>query len=323
MLQILNVIAPIYLLIGAGYAMTSFGPLKKEDARGLGRFVLNLALPALIIRSLAQNAIMDVFNPTYLAAYFLGTAAAIGSGYLWFKMISRQDPLTSTFNVIGMSCANSGFIGYPILLLILPSIAGTALALNMLVENLLIIPFLIYMAERDRDAGSGVAAMGRTAMTGVLRRLATNPVVIGIVTGLALSLGGLRLPAAIMKSIDLLAVASGAASLVVIGSTLVGTPIKHNSIHILPTVFGKLLIHPLLVWVSIAFVTTAGLPALEPQYSLAAVTMAATPMMGIYTTLAQAYGREDASALNMLVATILSFFTLSGLLWGMGASLTH
>ena len=57
-----------------------------------------------------------------------------------------------------------------------------------------------------------------------------------------------------------------------------------------------------------------GLPALEPSLRWAAVISAAVPMMGIYPILAQAYGQEDVGAGAMLVTTVASFFTLSGLL---------
>jgi len=39
------------------------------------------------------------------------------------------------------------------------------------------------------------------------------------------------------------------------------------------------------------------------------------PMMGIYTALAQRYGYEDMGAAASLVTTVLSFFTISALLW--------
>jgi malonate transporter len=38
------------------------------------------------------------------------------------------------------------------------------------------------------------------------------------------------------------------------------------------------------------------------------------PTMSIYTILAQIYGREELAAAAMLVTTICSFFTISGLL---------
>lgn len=312
MLQILNVIVPIYVLIGIGYVMTRFGPFKKDDMRILGKFVLNLALPALIMRSLSQHAIQDVLNLSYLTAYFLGTAAMIALGYLWCLVKARQDMLTATFHVIGMSCTNSGFIGYPILLLVLPAIAGNVLALNMLVENLLIIPFLLFMAERGRNADTGGSMILST-----LYGLRYNPVVIGIVGGVLLSLTGLSLPPFVARSIDLCASASSAASLFVIGGTLVGISLKKESLHAAPVIIGKLILHPLLVLGAVMLIGHAGMTPLEPNYQMSILLMAATPMMGIYPTLAQAYGRAQSSAVSLLLATLVSFFTLSAFLWVM------
>ena len=48
---------------------------------------------------------------------------------------------------------------------------------------------------------------------------------------------------------------------------------------------------------------------------MAAILMAAMPMLFIYPILVQIYGQEDFSAAALLVATVASLFTLSGLLW--------
>ena len=316
MMQILNVIVPIYILIAIGYGMTRFGPFKKDDMRALGKFVLNLALPALIVRSLALNSIHDVFNLTYLFAYLLGTGVMIAAGFLWCRVKASQDALTATFNVIGMTCANSGFIGYPILLLVLPAIAGNVLALNMLVENLLIIPFLLFMAERGRNQNTGGMMILDT-----LYRLRYNPVVLGIVVGVVCSVLRVPFPPFLTRCIDLFASASSATSLIVIGGSLVGIALKQESLQSAPVIIGKLILHPLLVFMALRVCSYAGLAPIGADYQLAIVVMAATPMMGIYPTLAQAYGRESASALNLLLATLLSFFTLSALLWFMQAQM--
>jgi hypothetical protein len=39
--------------------------------------------------------------------------------------------MASIFQSMGMSCSNSGYVGYPILLVAMPAIASTALALHM------------------------------------------------------------------------------------------------------------------------------------------------------------------------------------------------
>jgi predicted permease len=64
----------------------------------------------------------------------------------------------SAISAMGMSCGNSGYIGYPLALLVLGPIAGVALALNMLVENLLMIPLTLALAEISFGKGPAVLA---------------------------------------------------------------------------------------------------------------------------------------------------------------------
>jgi malonate transporter and related proteins len=42
---------------------------------------------------------------------------------------------------------------------------------------------------------------------------------------------------------------------------------------------------------------------------------AAMPMLGIYTILAQKHGHEEVAAAALLATTVVSFITLSALLW--------
>ncbi|WP_458766336.1 hypothetical protein [Cupriavidus basilensis] len=88
---------------------------------------------------------------------------------------------------------------------------------------------------------------------------------------------------------------------------------------IVPIVVGKLVLHPLCVLLAITLLPMLGLPEIDRSLSAAAVLMAAMPMMGIYATLGQAYGQEDFSAVTLLITTIASFFTLSALLFLLGA----
>ena len=75
-------------------------------------------------------------------------------------------------------------------------------------------------------------------------------------------------------------------------------------------VVGKLLIHPLIV-----FITFYLMPGIDPLYMVGAVLFAASPMISIYPLFGQRYGLGGISAAAMLVATVASFFTLSLTIW--------
>ena len=294
MLDILAITGPIYIAILLGIVTTRAGLFAKADMRVLGKFVINLALPALLFNALAQRPIRDILVPSYFLAYLAGLSAT-----------------ASTFYVMGMSCSNSGFVGYPVLLLTLAPVAGVALALNMMVENLVMIPLLLVLAEQGRGGGGKwYRLVGQS-----LLRLAGNPMVIGLLAGLAVSVLGWKLPDPVARTVNLFAMSSSALSLFVIGGTLVGLPMQGMARRVLPITFGKLLIHPLAVLLAILALPLIGMPALAPSLRMAAVLLAAMPMLGIYATLAQAHGHEDFSAAALLVTTAASFLSLSGLLW--------
>ena len=100
-----------------------------------------------------------------------------------------------------------------------------------------------------------------------------------------------------------------------IGGTLVALPMRGLGSKVAPIAVGKLMLHPLAVGLAVLALPALGMPVLDPALRAAAVLTAAVPMMGIYPIFAQAYGHEDVGAASMLVATVASIFTLSGLLW--------
>ena len=111
MLDILAITSPIYLVVLAGYLATRSGVFNRADMAVFGKFVLNLALPALIFNALAQRHISDVLHPTYLLAYLGGSLLSMTTAYLIGRRLCGWNGTRSTFLAMGVSCSNSSFIG--------------------------------------------------------------------------------------------------------------------------------------------------------------------------------------------------------------------
>lgn len=310
MIEILGITSPIFLIILIGYVVTSRGLFAKSEIQTVGKFVINLALPALVFKALSVCKIADILNTSYLFAYALGSFVALGVGYGWGWLVAGRKPLASAFYAMGSSCSNSGFVGFPILLLTVPSIAGVTLSLNMMVENFLIIPLLLVMLEQTRYGTGGWKTLKK-----LLIKLATMPLIIAMVAGFLASYFALVLPPILSRTIDMISAASGALSLFVIGGALVGLPIGKVGKSIIPIMVGKLIIHPLGVAGGLALLSLFGLLPLEREVRMAAILSAAMPMMSIYSTLALQYGQEEYASVAQLFTTIASFFTLSAFLW--------
>jgi len=212
---------------------------------------------------------------------------------------------------MGMSCSNSGYVGYPILLLTMPHVAAVAAALNMMVENLIILPLSFVLADREVHAHLPLKDMLISSGS----RLARNPMILAMIAGTFVSFAGWRLPEILTRTTALFASSSGAVSLFVVGGVLVGNSLHGMVRSAVPITAGKLILHPLAVSGMAFLAFRIGLPRLEPKLLTAIMLSAAMPMLGIYTILAHHYGQEAKSAAALLLATTVSFFTLSGLLW--------
>ncbi|RBI85457.1 transporter [Rhodosalinus halophilus] len=311
MLEILAITFPIFALVALGYGSVRFGAFQPSDMRALGLFVMNVALPALLFNAVAERSLTETLSPAYLSVFLAGGLATIVVTWLWHTA-RGTGPARKAIAVMGSTCPNSGYVGYPLMLLLLPEQAGLILAMNLVVENFVLIPLTLLLLEgsRPRD-GAGLWSRLSALFWGVIRR----PMVLGLIAGVAVSLAGLSLPSGFTRLLDLLAQSTGAIALFVIGGSLVGLPIKGNRSLAAEIVAGKLLVHPALTALALVFLPLAtGLPLINPDLQMAVILSAAMPMFGIYALLAQDYGHEGIASLALLGATAGAFFTLTGLL---------
>lgn len=302
MLSILSITIPVYLLIGLGYLAARRGWFAAAEMRVFGRFVIQFALPALVFQALAQRPFSEILNGRYLFAYAAGSLLVLLGGWFVARRVQGRGAAFSALFGMGMGFSNSGFVGYPIALQVLGPNAAVALALCMLVENVLLLPLTLALAE-----GNSAARAWHGVLRQALVRLAKNPLILAIAAGLAVSLLGLEIPAPVAKGVGLLAGASTALALFVIGGSLKGLQLRGQLRGVGVVALGKLLLHPLAVLALGHLV-----PVAEPLRT-AAVLFAAMPMLSIYPILAQPHGEESFCAAALLLATVLSLLTVS--LW--------
>lgn len=311
MTTILAIIFPIYATIALGYFVVAKGWFSASEMRSFGRYVMNIALPALIFNAVASRDFSEVFQPDYILVFGLGGLATIAMSYLFFTL-RGTDPQRRALGVMGSTCPNSGFIGFPIMLLVFPDLASGILTLNLLVETLFLIPIcLVLMELADKNNSQSI---GRQITT-VLLNLVRMPIMIGLGLGLIASLINLTIPAPFNRFIEMLAASAGALSLVVIGGSLVGLPLHGNRSLAAQITATKLILHPALVALSIIVLTAFGLIQLSPDMRSAVILSAAIPMFGSYAVFAQKQKLEGAASLAILGATTGGFFTLSLLLF--------
>lgn len=308
-MNIVDATLPIFVLIAIGFGAGRFGLVTREDFAALGKFVVTFALPALVFKSLAARPIAETFQPAYMAAYALASVGLLFGAWTFLRVARGTGGAEAAIRAMGMVCPNSGFVGYPIMLLSFPDIAGLVLALNMAVENLLVIPLALTLAEAGKHSGaSALSALGK-ALSNVLRM----PLVLGLIAGLAWSAVGLPVPGLLARPIDILAASSAALSLFVIGGLLAQAPLSSLDAAVAGVTFGKLVLHPLAAMASMALFSSTGFVIASHDMRVALLLTAALPIMGIYPILGMRYGSGQLAAFAVAATVALSFLTINGL----------
>lgn len=307
---VLGITLPIYIVVALGYLTTRRGVFAPAELLVMGRYVLNIALPALLFHATASRDIAQILHPGYMVTMAVAGLVTAALTFAWFTL-TGADRTRRAAGVMGATCPNSAFVGYPVMLLAFPDQAGLVLALNTTVENLLIIPLSLVLFELSKaDAKGSLARQIAKALRGVLAR----PYMIGLILGLAWSLTGLTLPDVADRTLTVLGASAAALSLFVIGGTLSGLPLEGNRPAAIQTALAKLLLHPAIMALMVLLVPLTGL-ALSPEMAAIAILSAAMPIFGIYTILAQDIGRQGMAALAITLTTIGGFATISAALW--------
>ena len=305
MVSVLSITLPIFLLIGLGYVATMRGLTTKENIRGIGVFVLRFALPALIFRALSQRAMADILDLRYLTIYGIGSLSAFAVMFFYCRIAESRSTRFSAMSALGVSCSNSGFVGFPAAVLVVGAPAVVALSMSMLIENLVIIPLALGLAESDGRKDSRRFQI----LVYVFRRLTRNPMVLAIVFGAAASAARLHLPEPLLRAIDLLANASSAAALFGVGGALAGLGLNEVDGDVGRIVAAKLCLHPLLIFAGLVL-----LPGLAQPLTKSMLIFAAAPMLSVYPLVAQPYQFERKAAAALLGGTIFAFFSMSAVL---------
>jgi len=299
--KILETTAPIYLIIAGGYLSVRLGLFEQRDTRALGRYVAAFCIPALLFDALSSRPLAEIANLRYLGAYGAASMAVLLATFRVQTSLRRQPAPKAAIQGLGMSSSNSAFIGYPIAAQAFGHPAAVALALNMILENGIMLPLALALA------GSGdLRTRSFSRFADSLRGLERNPMMLALVAGFAVSAFGIPLPAVVTRTVRLVSSAASPVALFVIGGSLVGLSLQGMRRDVGAIVAGKLLLHPLAVLAAMCLVAP-----IDPTLAQSGVILAAAPMMSIYAVLGQRYELQGLCAAALLATTTVSFVSIS------------
>ena len=303
--SVLQIVAPVFVIIAAGYAALRLGYLEAGALVGLSAFVLRVALPALVFNALAGAPIGQTMDARYLAGYCAGSLAVFTVGYLWARRDGRR---RASARCRGWACrsATAGRVGFPIGALVIGAGAAPILAQTMIVENMVMLPIGLTIAEMAGARNGSLAAV----LAGIGRTLIRNPLLIAIAAGIAVAASGISLPYVAARPVALVGTAAVPLALFVVGGRLAQLGKGGGEAgEVARIVAGKLAGHPLAVGAALML-----MPGLDPVLLAGGLLFAAAPMMSIYAIFGARFGMAELSATALLVATVCACVTMTVLI---------
>lgn len=302
----LAVVVPIFALIFAGWLVRRLGVMDGRGMSELNRYVVWLALPALLFDITAHAHRVDVWRPGFIAAYGVSVAAVF---VLTVLLRIRAQPLADAA-VMGLAAAygNVAYMGIPVMAAVL----GASGVMTAMIATLITVCALFSVAVVMIEAGLQSEVRLHHLFLKVGRSVIRNPLIVAPVLGALAALTGLAVPDPVEKALKMLGGTASPCALVTIGLFLGARPevseqrLGGEAAVITVLVALKIVLQPVIAF---GLATVLRLP---PTLARATLLLAAMPTGTGPFMLAEFYGRQArVTSKTILVSTIVSAASLS------------
>ena len=302
LLEILNVVAPVFLVVGAGYAAVKSKLIVDAPIEHLMDFAIRFAIPCLLFRATSTIDLAAAFDWRIIVAYYGAAISGFTLTYLVATRVFKRRPGEGVAVGFAALFSNLVLLGLPI--------SERAWGIDTMAPNFALVAvnapicYLIGITAMEilRADGRNPIETARVVSIAMFR----NSIMIGIALGFVVNITGLPLPATLIAAVDLLARASLPVALFALGGVLTRYTLSKSLGEAATVALISLLMQP-----ALTLLIARGLE-LPEQTTRSIVLMAAVaPGLNAYL-FASMYNRAlGAAASSVLLTTALSVFSVS------------
>lgn len=304
MLSILSIILPVFALILAGFLARRLEAIGAGAVSEINRFVVYLALPALLFDVMAHASGSDLYQPGFIAAFGLA-CGAVFYATVALRLVAAGKLAEASLDGLNAAYANTAYVGFPLCLILFGRESLVPVTIASIITVCVLFASAIVLIEADIVTGARPASMAKKVTFSLMR----NPLLVAPAAGALYGASGLGIPQSADTFLKMLGGAASPCALVVLGLFLAEARIVsagEKRIAALLTA-GKLIVHPALTGV-LAYKVFA----VPPKLATIAVLLAALPTGTGPFMLAQFYGRRAVvTSYTILLSTIGAVVTVS------------
>ena len=291
---------PFFAIIALGYGAGRTGFFNEDATKYLTKFVFFFALSAMIFRFAANIELSEVWDARLIAAYLWGTAFVYGIA----TIVGFLRNLNVATNAIEAQCAvigNIGFLGLPMLTLILGEAAVGPIMMMLAVDLIIFSSLVVILVTGSQDGQMSIRIL-KTVGLGLVK----NPMIVAMTLGLLCSGFDLTVPVPLNEFLAILGGAATPGALFAICASLATKSAERIEVAGWLT-FCKLVLHPAFVAFGALF-----LFSVDPYSAAVLIAAASLPVAGNVYMLAQHYSvAPQRVSAAILVSTAISIFTVS------------
>ena len=296
----LNATVPVFLVMVIGYILRQIGMVDEPFVKTLNKFNYKITLPVLLFKDIAESDFYSVWDTRYVLYCFLATLTSIAviwiAAGLFYKNKNLLGELVqasyrSSAAVLGIAFIMNiyGTAGMAPLMII-----GTVPLYN--IAAVLILSF----------TGPAAHGLDRASLTKSIKDILTNPIIIGILLGMAVSALRIPFPVILTKTIGNISVLATPLALLGLGAGFEGRKALKQ---IAPTMAASAL---KLVILPAAFLPLAISMGFTREKLVAILIMLASPTTVSCYIMAKNMGHEGVLTSSVVVTTtFLSSITLT------------
>ena len=203
-------------VIGVGFLLAHLKVLNAASQRMLIRIAFFVASPALMITVLSRTDVSRLFSANLVAS--VGGVAVVSTTYILLaKLVWRRTSSVIVIGTFASAYVNAGNLGLPIAAYVL---GDASLIAPMLLTQLLILQPLGLVVLDLTTTPADDSASRRRRVWSILTRIVRNPLTVGSLLGLLLSVFRLPLPLLVAEPLNLIAGMAVPAMLLAYGVSL-------------------------------------------------------------------------------------------------------
>lgn len=301
----LNATVPVFLMMVFGWFVHKVKLLDDSATAQINKFVFRTLLPALLFMDLSTADFRSVWDGKFVLFCMCATLLSVGIAVL-YSLLTRdrsergeiiQAAYRSSAAVLGIAFVNNIY-GHSTMAALM--IVGTVPLYNIIAVTALAV------TAPDKDSSRSKGALFKST----LKSIAGNPIIIGIIVGIAWSLSGIPQPVILSKSVSYLGNMAAPLSLIALGASFRFGDVKGK----LPVTAGIAFIK--LVLFCGIFLPVAIKLGFRDEKLIAILVMLGSATTGSCFVMAKNFGHKGSiTAFAVMLTTLCSAFTLTGWLF--------